>query len=181
MASTSFDEVNTQANEYGLTVARADRLRDEALIMHPGPMNRGVEISGEIADGERSVILEQVTNGVAVRMAVLYLLAVHHHKERINRHPASLAALTWALRLAEPVGARVTFTRASARFRAIRSAVSVNHSARSSNVAEMVRGVTVLASACGSRACTSATRSSTTVTSKLPPPGQSHTTFMTNR
>jgi aspartate carbamoyltransferase catalytic subunit len=60
--------------EYGLTTARADRLRPDALIMHPGPMNRGVEISGEVADRPNAVITEQVTNGVAVRMAVLYLL-----------------------------------------------------------------------------------------------------------
>ena len=61
-------------NEYGLTVARADRLGEGALIMHPGPMNRGVEIAGEVADRPNAVITEQVTNGVAVRMAVLYLL-----------------------------------------------------------------------------------------------------------
>jgi aspartate carbamoyltransferase catalytic subunit len=60
--------------EYGLTSARADRLGDEALIMHPGPMNRGVEIDGEVADRPNAVVAEQVTNGIAVRMAVLYLL-----------------------------------------------------------------------------------------------------------
>ena len=49
--------------------------------MHPGPLNRGVEITGEVADGEQSVILEQVTNGVAVRMAVLYLLAGEVERE----------------------------------------------------------------------------------------------------
>jgi aspartate carbamoyltransferase catalytic subunit len=49
--------------------------KKDAIIMHPGPMNRGVEIDSEVADGPASVILEQVTNGVAVRMAVLYLLA----------------------------------------------------------------------------------------------------------
>jgi aspartate carbamoyltransferase catalytic subunit len=60
--------------EYGLTTARAERLRSDALIMHPGPMNRGVEISGTAADRPNAVITEQVTNGIAVRMAVLYLL-----------------------------------------------------------------------------------------------------------
>ena len=60
--------------EYGLTGARAARLRDDALIMHPGPINRGVEIDGEVADRPNAVITEQVTNGIAVRMAVLYLL-----------------------------------------------------------------------------------------------------------
>ncbi len=54
---------------------RLRRAAAEPIVMHPGPMNRGVEITGDVADGEHSVILEQVTNGVAVRMAVLYLLA----------------------------------------------------------------------------------------------------------
>lgn len=56
---------------YALTSQRASRLRAGCVVMHPGPMNRGIEIDGEVADGERSVILRQVTNGVAVRMAVL--------------------------------------------------------------------------------------------------------------
>ena len=51
------------------------RAKPDVIIMHPGPMNRGVEIASEVADGPYSVILEQVANGVAVRMAVLYLLA----------------------------------------------------------------------------------------------------------
>jgi len=59
---------------FGLTSARADRLRRDALIMHPGPMNRGVEIAGEVADRPAAVITEQVANGVAVRMAVLFML-----------------------------------------------------------------------------------------------------------
>jgi aspartate carbamoyltransferase catalytic subunit len=58
---------------FGLTRKRADRLPAECLIMHPGPMNRGVEIDSDVADSGRSVILDQVTNGLAVRMAVLYL------------------------------------------------------------------------------------------------------------
>ncbi len=60
---------------FGLTKARAARLKPDCVIMHPGPINRGVEIDSDVADGERSVILEQVTNGLAVRMAVLYLCA----------------------------------------------------------------------------------------------------------
>jgi aspartate carbamoyltransferase catalytic subunit len=60
---------------FGLTPERARLARPDAIIMHPGPMNRGVEIASEVADGPFSVILDQVTNGVAVRMAVLYLLA----------------------------------------------------------------------------------------------------------
>ena len=59
---------------YGLTAARLGRMADKAIVMHPGPMNRGVEISAEAATSDRSVILDQVRNGVAVRMAVLYLL-----------------------------------------------------------------------------------------------------------
>jgi len=60
---------------FGLTKSRAARLKPDCLIMHPGPINRGVEIDSEVADGPRSVILEQVTNGIAVRMASLYLCA----------------------------------------------------------------------------------------------------------
>jgi aspartate carbamoyltransferase catalytic subunit len=59
---------------YGLTEERVRRAAKDVLILHPGPMNRGVEIASEVADGPYSVILDQVTNGVAVRMAVLYLL-----------------------------------------------------------------------------------------------------------
>jgi aspartate carbamoyltransferase catalytic subunit len=59
---------------FGLTAERLGRLADKAIVMHPGPMNRGVEISAEAATSERSVILDQVRNGVAVRMAVLFLL-----------------------------------------------------------------------------------------------------------
>ncbi len=62
-------------NLFGLTEARARHAKPDAIIMHPGPINRGVEIDSAVADGPYSVILEQVTNGVAVRMAVLYLLA----------------------------------------------------------------------------------------------------------
>jgi aspartate carbamoyltransferase catalytic subunit len=59
---------------FGLTARRVDGLREDALVMHPGPMNRGVEISAEVADLPRSVVIDQVRNGVAARMAVLYLL-----------------------------------------------------------------------------------------------------------
>jgi aspartate carbamoyltransferase catalytic subunit len=60
---------------FGVTSARLERAPRDLLILHPGPMNRGVEIDSDVADGPHSVILHQVTNGVAVRMAVLYLLA----------------------------------------------------------------------------------------------------------
>ena len=62
---------------FGLTPERLRRASRDVIVMHPGPMNRGVEIDSEVADGPYSVILEQVANGVAVRMAVLYLLAGH--------------------------------------------------------------------------------------------------------
>ena len=59
---------------YGLDSARLSRAQDNVLVMHPGPINRGVELDPEVADGANSVILQQVTNGVAVRMALLFLL-----------------------------------------------------------------------------------------------------------
>ncbi|MFZ2446242.1 MAG: aspartate carbamoyltransferase catalytic subunit [Syntrophobacteraceae bacterium] len=63
------------ATYFGVNLQRLAKAKPDVLIMHPGPMNRGVEISPEVADGPHSVILDQVTNGVAVRMALLYLLA----------------------------------------------------------------------------------------------------------
>jgi aspartate carbamoyltransferase catalytic subunit len=63
------------ARLFGISTARLARAKPDAIVMHPGPINRGVEIDGSIADGERSVILDQVEAGVAVRMAVLYLLS----------------------------------------------------------------------------------------------------------
>ena len=60
---------------FGVTRARLERAANDLIILHPGPMNRGVEIDSDVADGPHSVILDQVTNGVAIRMAVLYLLA----------------------------------------------------------------------------------------------------------
>jgi len=75
MTSGFLPSLREYAKTYGINRQRMLRATDDAIVMHPGPMNRGVEITGDVADGERSVILEQVTNGVAVRMAVLYLLA----------------------------------------------------------------------------------------------------------
>ena len=69
-----FPSLREYTARYGLTVERAARLRKDALVMHPGPMNRGVEIAAEVAEAPASLITEQVTNGVAVRMAVLYTL-----------------------------------------------------------------------------------------------------------
>ena len=70
-----FPSVREYAVHYGLHLSHLDLAAPGAMVMHPGPMNRGIEIASEIADGGRSLILDQVTNGVAVRMAVLYLLA----------------------------------------------------------------------------------------------------------
>jgi aspartate carbamoyltransferase catalytic subunit len=67
-----FPSLREYTTRYGLTVERAARLRDDVLVMHAGPMNRGVEIAPEVAETPRSVITEQVANGVAIRMAVLY-------------------------------------------------------------------------------------------------------------
>jgi aspartate carbamoyltransferase catalytic subunit len=74
MSSAFFPSTREYARIWGVDRRRLDLLKPDALVMHPGPMNRGVEISGDVADSDRSVITEQVTNGIAVRMAVLYLL-----------------------------------------------------------------------------------------------------------
>jgi aspartate carbamoyltransferase catalytic subunit len=73
-----FPSAREYFRQYGLDAKRLSRAKPEAIVMHPGPMNRGVEIASDIADSGRSVILEQVANGVAVRMAVLYLLLGGH-------------------------------------------------------------------------------------------------------
>ena len=75
MEGAFFPSLREYFNVFGMTEARLRRARPDVIIMHPGPMNRGVEIASEVADGPYSVILDQVANGVAVRMAVLYLLA----------------------------------------------------------------------------------------------------------
>jgi aspartate carbamoyltransferase catalytic subunit len=75
MSGAYFPSLREYFNTFGMTVARVALAKPDVIIMHPGPMNRGVEIASEVADGPYSVILEQVSNGVAVRMAVLYLLA----------------------------------------------------------------------------------------------------------
>ena len=66
---------------YGITKERFARLKPEAIVLHPGPMNRGVEIEGTVADDPRALILDQVFNGVAVRMAVLFRLLGGEHAE----------------------------------------------------------------------------------------------------
>jgi len=66
--------VREYRNLFGITRERVERLNKQITIMHPGPMNRGVEIDSDVADSENAIILDQVLNGVAIRMAVLYLL-----------------------------------------------------------------------------------------------------------
>jgi aspartate carbamoyltransferase catalytic subunit len=75
-----FPSLREYFNIFGMTAARVRLAKPDAIIMHPGPMNRGVEIASDVADGPASVILDQVANGVAVRMAVLYLLAGGEHE-----------------------------------------------------------------------------------------------------
>jgi len=74
LGGNPFPSVREYSHYFGLTVERMKRAKPDILVMHPGPINRGVEIESEVADGQNSVILEQVTNGVAVRMAVLFLV-----------------------------------------------------------------------------------------------------------
>jgi len=75
MQGAFFPSLREYFNVFGMTAERVKLAKSDVIIMHPGPMNRGVEIASDVADGPYSVILEQVANGVAVRMAVLYLLA----------------------------------------------------------------------------------------------------------
>ncbi len=70
-----FPSLREYTQQYGLTLDKLNALKKEIVVMHPGPINRGVEISSEVADSDQAIILNQVENGVAIRMAVLYLLA----------------------------------------------------------------------------------------------------------
>ena len=79
-----FPSLNEYIRFFGLTKARAARLKPSCLVMHPGPINRGMEIDSDIADGPQSVILDQVTNGLAVRMAVLYLCSTAATKDKMK-------------------------------------------------------------------------------------------------
>ncbi|MFI5496241.1 aspartate carbamoyltransferase catalytic subunit [Actinoplanes sp. NPDC051859] len=74
MQNSYFPSAREYSRRYGLDVARMRKLPEHAIVMHPGPMNRGMEIAPEVADSSRSTIVEQVANGVSARMAVLYLL-----------------------------------------------------------------------------------------------------------
>ena len=70
-----FPSTREYTQQYGVNKALLDSLKKEIVIMHPGPINRGVEITSDVADSKQAIILEQVQNGVAIRMAVIYLLA----------------------------------------------------------------------------------------------------------
>jgi aspartate carbamoyltransferase catalytic subunit len=70
-----FPTLREYSRHYGVNKALLNSLSKEVLIMHPGPINRGIELSSDVADSDQSIILQQVENGVAIRMAVLYLLA----------------------------------------------------------------------------------------------------------
>ena len=75
MSGHFFPSLREYHELFGLSAARLARASPDVIVMHPGPLNRGVEIASDVADGPYSVILEQVSNGVALRMAVLYLIA----------------------------------------------------------------------------------------------------------
>ena len=74
MSEAFFPSIKEYSIQYGLTMARLQLADPECIVLHPGPVNRGVEISSEVLDGSRSLVLDQVANGVAVRMAILFLL-----------------------------------------------------------------------------------------------------------
>ena len=91
MAAAFFPSPHEYSRRYGLDSRRASMLAPEAVVLHPGPMNRGMEIAAEVADGPRSVVVEQVANGVSVRMAVLYhALAGHGDGAMATGHGESI-------------------------------------------------------------------------------------------
>ena len=75
MKNSYFPSIREYKKHYGLTMNHLELLDNEIIVMHPGPINRGVEISSDVVDSKYSIILDQVENGVAIRMAVIYLLA----------------------------------------------------------------------------------------------------------
>ena len=92
-----FPSMREYAVHYGLHLSHLSLAAPDAIVMHPGPMNRGIEVSSEIADGGRSLILDQVTNGVAVRMAVLYLLAgVSQDSDGSEKAEGASSAESWS-------------------------------------------------------------------------------------
>jgi aspartate carbamoyltransferase catalytic subunit len=79
---TVFPQQLDYFKKFGITEERLARAKKDIVVMHPGPINRGIEMSSEVADGTNSVILEQVTNGIAVRMAVLFLVSQAREAKR---------------------------------------------------------------------------------------------------
>ena len=75
MSESYFPTVREYVQQFGLNKNKLDSVKKEIVIMHPGPINRGVEITSEVADSEQAIILDQVENGVAIRMSIMYLLA----------------------------------------------------------------------------------------------------------
>ena len=73
---------------FGITTERIEKVNRDMIVMHPGPINRGIEMSSEVADGPNSVILDQVTNGIAVRMAALFLVSQANDKIKKNENPS---------------------------------------------------------------------------------------------
>jgi aspartate carbamoyltransferase catalytic subunit len=94
--------VEDYSRHFCITPTALAEAKDDVLIMHPGPMNRGIEIDSQVADGPYSVILDQVTNGVALRMALLYILTTHEREipaEPLEQRPEELSARRYATRL----------------------------------------------------------------------------------
>lgn len=83
----AFPEQLEYFKQFGITRERLEKAKKDIIVMHPGPINRGIEMSTEVADGANSVILEQVTNGIAVRMAVLFLVAQANEKTKRDENP----------------------------------------------------------------------------------------------
>ena len=74
MELSYFPSTREYSQKFGLNIERMNQLRKKIVILHPGPINRGVEITSEVADSQQAIILDQVENGVAIRMAIIYLL-----------------------------------------------------------------------------------------------------------
>lgn len=87
-----FPSMREYAVHYGLNLERLSHAAKDAIVMHPGPMNRGIEIASDVADGASSLILDQVSNGLAVRMAILYLLAGGAHTNEASEHSSKKTA-----------------------------------------------------------------------------------------
>ncbi|TRZ94148.1 aspartate carbamoyltransferase catalytic subunit [bacterium] len=83
----AFPEQLEYFKQFGITRERLEKAKKDIIVMHPGPINRGIEMSSEVADGANSVILEQVTNGIAVRMAILFLVAQANEKTKRDENP----------------------------------------------------------------------------------------------